>query len=81
MTTGLTRKNIFKRDKGRCRICGLPVKSLKESGMAHVVLRAHGGKTVSDNVVTAHEECMRERNPDLPLKVLPIYVRIEDRGW
>lgn len=81
MLTRLNRKNIFKRDKGRCRVCGLRIEKLAEACMAHVVLRSRGGETTTNNLVTAHPECIRDRDPSTALRVLPIYVKIEDRGW
>lgn len=80
--TRLCRKNIFKRDKGYCRICGLRIESLDESGIAHIVLPSKGGEWHYDNMVAAHIECIKARvNYDIPLKILPIHVKIEDRNW
>lgn len=80
--TRLCRKNIFKRDKGHCRICGLSIESLEKSGVAHIVPLSKGGKYTFDNMVAVHPECFRARiNYDSLLRVLPIYTRIQDRSW
>lgn len=76
----LTRRNLYKRDKGHCRICGKGVK-LENCIAAHIVLRSNDGKTTYENMVIAHPKCISHRDLTAPLDVLPIHVPIEERGW
>lgn len=61
-----SRINIYGRDKYTCQYCGVRHK-IGELTYDHVVPRAQGGKTVWGNIVTACEDCNRQkanRTPD-----------------
>jgi len=70
------RKNVYKRDKYKCRYCN---KSLRkdESNITidHIIPRSRGGKDTWENTVTACRECnLKKKNctPDeAGMKILP----------
>lgn len=61
-TLAFTRFNVFLRDGFRCVYCG----DTKDLTFDHVIPRAHGGRTVWENIVTACSKCNAKkggRNP------------------
>ena len=52
----LTRKNIIKRDGGRCQYCG---RKRGQMTVDHVVPKRYGGKTEWTNIVTCCYGCNR----------------------
>lgn len=59
----LTRKNVIKRDGGRCQYCGL-----KKGQMTvdHVIPRRFDGKDTWENLVCACHECNNKKGHQLP---------------
>jgi len=59
----LTRKNILKRDGGRCQYCGS-----KEGMMTvdHIVPRIYGGKDTWENLVCSCPDCNNKKGHQLP---------------
>jgi 5-methylcytosine-specific restriction endonuclease McrA len=55
-----SRVNIFGRDRYTCQFCGVQ-KPVGQLTYDHVVPRAHRGKTVWTNIVTACEACNRKK--------------------
>jgi len=51
-----SRVNVYLRDRYRCQYCGQRFVA-RELSYDHVVPRAHGGKTVWENIVTACKPC------------------------
>jgi 5-methylcytosine-specific restriction endonuclease McrA len=62
----LTRKNILKRDGGRCQYCGG-----KEGMMTvdHIVPKIYGGKDTWENLVCACADCNNKKGHHLPEQV------------
>ena len=60
-----TRFNLFLRDRFRCVYCG----SGKELTFDHVVPRAHGGRTMWENVATACAPCNLRKGDRLPHEI------------
>lgn len=62
----LTRKNILKRDGGRCQYCGS-----KEGAMTvdHIIPKIYGGKDSWENLVCACSNCNNKKGHHLPEQV------------
>lgn len=60
-----SRVNIYGRDKFTCQYCGkkFPMKGLTYD---HVIPRAQGGKTVWENIVSACNDCNRDKGGRTP---------------
>lgn len=54
----LNRKNLFKRDGGKCVYCG----SNENLTIDHVLPKSRGGRTTWDNVVTACNPCNNKKD-------------------
>lgn len=52
--------DLFARDKGRCHLCGRPVRR-GEGTRDHLVPRSRGGKNGKLNIRLAHFSCNQER--------------------
>jgi 5-methylcytosine-specific restriction endonuclease McrA len=61
----LNRKNLFKRDDGKCVYCG----SEDNLTIDHVVPKCYGGKTTWENVVTACHKCNNKKDNKTPEEV------------
>jgi 5-methylcytosine-specific restriction endonuclease McrA len=59
----LTRKNIIKRDGGRCQYCG--EKKIKMT-VDHIIPKIYGGKDTWENLVCACMECNNKKGHHLP---------------
>ena len=55
-----TRMYVLKRDKYKCRYCGVPVTN-ETANMDHVIPWKLGGKSVARNLVTACRDCNRRK--------------------
>lgn len=55
-----SRRNLFKRDEGKCQYCGKQPKS-DEWSIDHVIPRSRGGETVWENVVLSCLDCNRKK--------------------
>lgn len=60
----VARKDIFKRDKGICRLCGEPVDP-DEYQLDHIVPRSLGGVHRPENLQIAHPACNRDKSDKL----------------
>lgn len=58
----LTRKNIIKRDSGRCQYCG----SRNQLTIDHVLPKSRGGRDKWDNLVTACVPCNNRKGSKTP---------------
>jgi hypothetical protein len=56
---------LFRRDRGRCHLCGKRVR-LADASRDHLLPRCRGGGTVWSNLALAHRRCNSLRG-DLPL--------------
>jgi 5-methylcytosine-specific restriction endonuclease McrA len=56
----VSKRDIYKRDKGRCRICGGRVQ-YHLATLDHVVPLSKGGHHIKDNVQIAHFKCNRNK--------------------
>lgn len=68
-------KWLFRRDGGRCYLCGDEVESLDDGNRDHVTPRARGGKDSCKNLRLTHRECNFEK-ADMPLDLIR-----EEYGW
>jgi 5-methylcytosine-specific restriction endonuclease McrA len=59
----LTRKNIIKRDGGRCQYCG---KKSSQMTVDHVIPKIHGGKDTWENLVAACQDCNNKKGQRSP---------------
>jgi 5-methylcytosine-specific restriction endonuclease McrA len=59
----LTRKNILKRDSGRCQYCGNKVSRMT---VDHIIPKIYGGKDTWENLVCACELCNNRKGHQLP---------------
>jgi len=57
------RKEVLKRDTGKCVFCGAPTKFL-----CHSIPKCRGGKTTVDNLLTCCRKCSREKGEYTPLE-------------
>lgn len=62
-TVLLSRKNIIKRDGGRCQYCG---RKAARMTVDHVIPRHMGGKETWENLVAACPECNNQKGQRLP---------------
>jgi 5-methylcytosine-specific restriction endonuclease McrA len=53
-------RDLFRRDKGRCHLCGQPVRR-GEGTRDHLVPRSPGGKNGKLNIRLAHADCNQLR--------------------
>ena len=87
MNFKLTRRNVYKRDQGCCRLCGGRL-LLNGSAAVYIISVADGGKHEAENIVTAHPNCAEQALIGYygPLKVLSIADAkvsgyIQAKGW
>jgi len=59
----LTRKNIIKRDGGRCQYCG---QKKTEMTVDHVIPKRYSGQDTWENLVCACQECNNRKGHQLP---------------
>ena len=55
---------LYKRDKGRCHICGFPV-SVKHASIDHVIPLSKLGKHTWSNVALSHVKCNKKKGAKL----------------
>lgn len=66
----IDRASIYRRDGGRCHICGRPV-SRSSYELDHLIPLSRGGPHISDNLAVAHGKCNRRRKDGrLPAQLL-----------
>ena len=66
----IDRSVIYKRDGGRCHICGLRVSGARFH-IDHLVPLSHGGSHTPENVALAHPKCnLRRHDGRLPAQLL-----------
>jgi 5-methylcytosine-specific restriction endonuclease McrA len=59
---GNLREFLYLRDKGRCGICGDPVKIYSSKvQLDHIVPLSHGGSEETDNLQLAHAYCNQRK--------------------
>lgn len=76
-----SRRNLYRRDKGRCQYCGKRVPT-QELSIDHVVPRSHGGRTAWENCVLACIPCnVRKGNRPPRQAGMTLQVRPGRPGW
>ena len=72
----LNRKNVIRRDNGRCQYCGATDRAMT---VDHVIPRLRGGKETWDNLVCACEKCNNRKGDNTPAEVDMVLFRAPRR--